>query len=146
MNLQEKFMTYIQNQGEGNCGIYAVLHALHGKDANTLTGNLNSTRKTIVHLVEALFSLRNQLLLSKEPDSQIILNLYKEIFNENGWKNFKFIALYEIKNRLEQESISTDTEKNLLEKETFLKKINTWKELEYNTTIIPELLKCKSRN
>jgi hypothetical protein len=97
----------IPNSGGGDCAVYAVMHALYGRDYD-VESQLSGMRQSICNAMQSfipLYHYINELEKTKGvPDATKVLVLYKTVFTgEGGFKIFQQLAENKILEPLEHE-------------------------------------------
>ena len=134
----------ISNPGGGDCAIYAVMHALYGKDYDVST--LLETRQKICGVMKnfiPLYYYMQGVTDGKEISEPInIIELYQAIFNsERGFDTFKYLALKKILAPLihDDKDRSKETEESLRRYAAELKSVENWNELARKTALIIQI-------
>ena len=143
----------IPNPGAGDCGVYAVIHAMEGENADIGIGRIKIIRDEIVKVMSNFIALTTY----RSPDiygavnisvKGAILNeaikIYKKIFkdSEDGFNNFKFIVSNHIESCLNSVGLNQDTKEKISLYKGILDQCSSWMDLVSNINLVGYIF-CK---
>lgn len=131
----------VENQGRGDCGVYAVIHAIWGNASEKSVQEIREQISLIMKRFLELYQYNSRLDPEQPYEPKEIVELYKNIFCSfnglDGFEIFKFVSTKKLSSPLENSDTNTETRNNLNRAIENLKTIANWDSLENNpeTTI-----------
>jgi len=129
LRVSDNKYSIINNPGGGDCGVYALIDAIHGSESQydiqeEIRSNITNTIKNFILLYSTLEEYAKNL--DNPPSQEIIVDLYKNIFGQGGFRNFKFIVKNKLKAPLEDEDTNAETRASLESKINLVNDIDDW--------------------
>lgn len=139
--LQERSYSFIPNPGGGDCGVYAVMHAMWGKEADVSFKRAQIIRGQIADVMSGFVQLHRYRESLKGPpyeNSQKVINIYHRIFSNpnDGFASFKFIATETLKAPLADSDTNMESRESVESHLSRLERMDSWEELQRDTNLV----------